>query len=102
MKKGEVEDYEGDQKTRYQLDVETKSSSAVGLKEGLFGRNEIIHKIIKSLTSQQREDKIIDIYGSWGSGKYSIGLFTIKYCIDRKFFPDGAINIRCNNFTICC
>jgi len=42
---------------------------------------------------------VIRLHGRETSGSYNLGLFTINYCRDRGFFPDGALEINAENFT---
>jgi hypothetical protein len=69
--------------------------------EFLFGREVLLHELIKYLTSEGTQHKIVSLYCSALSGKYQTSLFAINYCMDRKFFKDGAIEINAYNMTTC-
>ena len=69
--------------------------------EGLHGRNKLLHELIKFLTQKDTTRKIVTLQGESGSGKYQIGMFAILYCMDRKYFSDGAMNIKSLNFKTC-
>ena len=66
-------------------------------KQYLFGRNVIIYDLIKFLTNKSHQKKVASLLGIDQAGTYEIGLFAINYCMDRKFFTDGAILINASN-----
>jgi predicted ATP-binding protein involved in virulence len=69
--------------------------------EGLYGRNKLLHELIKFLTSKETLDKIVKLVGPNDSGRTHIGYYAINYCMDRNFFIDGALAIDCNNLKLC-
>ena len=63
-------------------------------KNMIYGRHLEIHTAIKFLTGFQGNDqRILHINGIHGVGQDAIARFSVKYVMNRHFFPDCAYYI---------